>query len=420
MSASTSSAFPSPAQAKNESICHFAAENATTSGEVIAFERPGSVAKAEYVEAIGAWIEDRADCLSRVEIGAMDAFDRIDAQRKSLILNLAHYYRKHPRSDVAPGVAAVITLMSDNDKGAATISQQRMADLFGRSRAAIAEAQARLRDDGIIVTSRGRTAGSHPVIPRAVTKTYNHMAWMLDAVCAPEARVNCQARPDNYKLSSPARQFSKLSGAAGHIQDGNCQVDASKNVQPGRHNFTIDNSIPLNARAREDRIGKAAAAIAAGMAAAAASLPAAAAPVEPPAHVMPAPIECWSTQKARMEAGTNINEKRAQDQIWKTPTGLLEVSGGFKEELVREFPDVDLKCGLATAAPNVATEHGALRCMQSVRRQFGYMQQDALRRKRPVDRQGSPDRKAATGGRDIFDMRNVPTSKPRPADEVSA
>ena len=266
------------AQAKNERGNHLVAEKElcpeAPSAEVVPFPRSAvAESKAEYVEAIHSWLADRQDVLSREEIASLKAFDRLDAQRKALIMNLALYFRKHPRSDVAPGVATVITLLSDNAKGACTVSQQTMAKLFGRSRAAIADAQSRLRDDSIIVTTRGRTAGSHPVIPRAVTKSYNHMTWMIDAVCASEASQNCLAGLDNFKTSSPAGQFKELSSPAGHIKSGNCQVEADLIVRPDLHNFTNGNSSNLN---------KAVAAVAVGIATAAAALPAAALPSAKP------------------------------------------------------------------------------------------------------------------------------------------
>lgn len=122
-------------------------------------------------------------------------------------------------------------------------------------------------------------------------------------------------------------------------------------------------------------MGKVAAAVATALAAAPASLAAAPHPVE---HVLHAAAECWQTPKATYDAGVNVHEKRAQKQIWMTPLGVLEVAGDFKAELEREFPLVDLKEGLAVAAPNVRVSEGAIRCMQAVRRSFSYRQRDAV------------------------------------------
>lgn len=132
---------------------------------------------------------------------------------------------------------------------------------------------------------------------------------------------------------------------------------------------------------RDRMIGRVAAAIATGIAAT--SLPVAAAPIDPPAQIRQEVAECWQTPRARMDAETNIHEKRAQRQVWRTPTGVIEVTGEFRDELLKEYPLVDLKCGLSTSAPNVKIGHGAIISMQDVRRAFGYMQQDALRKQRP-------------------------------------
>jgi hypothetical protein len=198
--------------------------------------------KEEYVQAIQSWIKDRDDALSRQEIGAMDWRSRLDAQRKAIILGLAHYYQKHPRSDVAPGVAVVMTLLSDNENGAATISQQTLAKLFCRSRASIAEAQSRLRDDNIIITSRGRYAATYPVIPRAVTSGYNHMTWLIEAACAPEASVNCPASLDDCQLSGRTRQLNHMPGQTLQLEAPNCQVEDDSIVRPDLHNFKEINS----------------------------------------------------------------------------------------------------------------------------------------------------------------------------------
>ena len=131
---------------------------------------------------------------------------------------------------------------------------------------------------------------------------------------------------------------------------------------------------------RDGSIAKVASALAAGIAAT--IVPAAAAvPIDPPAQVLHDVAECWHTPKARMEATLNPHERLAQFQVWATSTGLVEVTGEFRDELAKEYPLVDLKCGLAAAGANVNPALGALNAMKTIRRQFGYMQQDAMRRK---------------------------------------
>lgn len=127
---------------------------------------------------------------------------------------------------------------------------------------------------------------------------------------------------------------------------------------------------------------KVAASIMSGVLAVAAG-PAAAQPPEPPAQVQQCPAECWQTPKARMDAGLNINELRAQKMVWMTETGLLQVAGAFREELATTFPLVDITNGLAIAAATVHINQGALMAMREIRKRFGYLQADlAAKQKR--------------------------------------
>lgn len=174
--------------------------------------------KQEYIDAIHHWCQtyDLAETLSRQELGAMKAFDRIDAQRKAIIDILTRYYRNHRKADVAPGVAVIITLLSDNEKGMATVSQPTLAKLFDRSVSSIADAQKRLRDDKIIITGRGRYAGSTPVIPRFVTQSYNHLTWMVEALAQtsnhPVGRYDCQSSGGTPSLSQSSGGALSLEG----------------------------------------------------------------------------------------------------------------------------------------------------------------------------------------------------------------
>lgn len=92
--------------------------------------------------------------------------------------------------------------------------------------------------------------------------------------------------------------------------------------------------------------------------------------------------ECWKSQKAMMAAATNIDEARAQRHVWVTPLGSVEISQDMSDEMAKVFPLVDQAAALAAAAPNVRPEKGAVACLANVRRQFGYMQQDAAGRER--------------------------------------
>jgi len=112
----------------------------------------------------------------------------------------------------------------------------------------------------------------------------------------------------------------------------------------------------------------------------------AATPAAKPAAPVVAPEQsCWNTPRAKQLAFVNGYEAQAQRQVQITPTGRIVASGAFLGELEAEFPLVEVTAGLAAAEVNVQADRGAIACMQQVRRQFGYMQQDAARRKKAAE-----------------------------------
>jgi hypothetical protein len=99
-----------------------------------------------------------------------------------------------------------------------------------------------------------------------------------------------------------------------------------------------------------------------------------------------------------MAAALNHMEARAQKQVWITPSGGLEIAGEFKDEMQRMFPLVDMASALAAACPNVKPERGAMEAFQAIRRQFGYMQQDAAGKEKRAAAYRKPQ---PSGGDDI-------------------
>jgi hypothetical protein len=356
-------------------------QHANTSGAVVPFDRDDlPAAREEYSDAIRMWCVNRSlsDALSREEIAALPKFDRVDAQRKALILNLIHYFRTHERADVAPGVAVIVHLLSDNDKGASTVSQAVMAKMFARSPSSIADAHRRLKDAEIIVTTRGRYSSTHPVIPRVVTQKSNHLAWLVTAASEAGKPSNLLEGPENCQLSGQTGELKQTSGRTRELKMLNPPVEPVSILRPDPMQIHYSNSKEVRAL-REGHFGKAAAAIAATFAAA---LPAAAAPAHTAEQIMPGAAECWQNPKAQMAAALNPMEARAQKQVWITPSGGLEIAGEFKAEMQRTFPLVDMPSALAAACPNVKPERGAMEAFQAIRRQFGYMQQDAAAREK--------------------------------------
>lgn len=262
---------------------------AAESGTVVPFER-NAPDRDEYEQAVQLWCQswNVADALSKEEIGALDMKPRMDAQRKALILGFARYLRAHPRADVALGVYLVTTLLSDNDKGTATVSQPTLAKLFQRSVSSIGDAQRRLKEDGLIVTGRGRYAGASPVIPRFTTTTYNHMTWLVSAICNADETPKLPAPPVDCQSTGPTGGLLQSLGGTGGLNSVNQPVEDVSINRPdrcqllsktSREDTTLDSARDARSLTR---------AVAIGIAAATASLPAAAAPVEPPAIIQPA------------------------------------------------------------------------------------------------------------------------------------
>jgi hypothetical protein len=269
----------SPPRIKNQALItklDAQEENLTSCAEVIPFQNPQ---KVEYQDAIRMWCVNRnlSDALQPEEIAALPRHDRIDAQCKSIIINLCHYYRQHPRADVAPGVAVIIALLSDNEKGLATISQPTLATFFGRSRSAIGDAQKRLKDASIIGMTRGRFAGSYPIIPRDVTRHYNHKVWLIEALNTQDGALNLPAPPADCQSTGPTGGLNETTGPTGGLKFFNQPVEGNSINRPDATQLH-----KLNSTTTLDRAARVAAL---GIATALASLPAAAEKREPPAIV---------------------------------------------------------------------------------------------------------------------------------------
>jgi hypothetical protein len=254
-----------------------------TGGAVIPFER-GGANREEIEEAVKLWrrSHDTAEVLSRENLAAMDWKRRMDAQRKALLLALSEYYHKHERADVAPGVLAIITILSDNEKGCATISQPSLALFLGRSESSIRDAQKRLKDDGLITMTRGRFAGSSPVIPSFVADQYNHVTWLISAVNDDVKKpLNLPAPPADCQSEGPAGGLNESAYGAGGMKMLNPPDDGVSIRRGDARQLLSKNSITV------DRAAKIAAAV---FATSVSALPAAAQPPEPPAIVKSAAI----------------------------------------------------------------------------------------------------------------------------------
>ena len=208
------------------------------------------------------------------------------------------------------------------------------------------------------------------------------------------------------------------------------RTDDEKSKKLNENNATATTVVPLRARVldldldkeeereeppREGAFGKVAASILVGASVLTPIQAAAAHPVE---QVMQGPAECWLGPKAAMAAGVSKQEADAQKQVWVTTTGGLEIAGAFKTEMERTFPLVDLTSALAAACVNVKIDSGAWNAMQVVRRQFGFMQQEALKDERRREANAARYGKGRSQEATFTPSRNIPTQKPRPLDEA--
>jgi hypothetical protein len=288
--------------------------------EIISFDRGNVPAvREDYEQAIRLWRQTRAtaEVLSREEIGAMDWKRRMDAQRKALILALVEYYRNHERADVAPGVLAIITILSDNERGQATISQPTLARMLGRSESSIRDAQKRLKDDGLITTGRGRFAGTSPVIPRFVAEHYNHVAWMVGVLAEPDKPLNLAGPPADCQSE----------GLTGGLNESACTTGGMKLLNPPVEDISIRRGdarqlLSTSSITIVDRAAKIAAAV---IASSAGALPAAAMPTEPPAIVQP--VNQISTRelsdKLFAAAGAALNRTKGTLEVMSVPMNWI-------------------------------------------------------------------------------------------------
>lgn len=302
-----------------------AAQQVFSGADIIPFENPK---KQEYTDAIRMWCVDRSlsNALKPEEIGALRRDDRIDAQRKAILIGLSHYYRKHERADVAPGIAVAIALLSDNEKGLATISQPNLARLFGRSRSAIGDAQKRLKDDGIIGMTRGRYAGSFPIIPRDVTRHYNHITWLVEALNADGGPVNLPAPPADCQSTGPTGGLKSINRPEQVIEGGQ---STGQPVSINRPDATqLHTLLPTT-------LHKAAAVVASGISAMLPSLPAAANPIDPPAEARPSKMDVHQLASVLHDAGGQaLNLTRPALHVMEVPRNWISAGCDLEKDIV--------------------------------------------------------------------------------------
>jgi hypothetical protein len=154
--------------------------------------------KVVFIAEIARWVQDRRDenRLTREQLGALGGLERMQAQRQSLLDNLAHFYRQNPNADAAPGVLALATIFSDNNDGCCSLSVARMAQFLSRSPRRVRDAVSRLKDDNVLVVDEevGATNRIYPWVHVAFGSTKDPMTWLMD-VRAPKPQARRAGRP---------------------------------------------------------------------------------------------------------------------------------------------------------------------------------------------------------------------------------
>jgi hypothetical protein len=380
-------------------------------GQIIPFSGGRDVvSKDEITTAVQLWRFERdlSDALTREELGAMTMVNRMDAQRKTLLIGFAMYLRKHQRSDVAMGVYLVQTLLSDNDKGLATVSQPTLAKMFDRSVSSIADAQRRLKEDGLISMSRGRYAGAHPVVPRFVTEHYNNLTWIVGALAASENEekkpVNLPAPPVDCQSSGPTGCLNQSSYGTSGLKSVNHPVEPASIIRPDPIQSLRDNSTTLN---------RAASVVATGIAAAMASLPAAAQPPSPSVVIVqPAHSMRDVSDKLFEAAGNAMKRGNPGLEVMSTPRNWLENGCDLEMDVlptVREIASRKPSQSISTWSFFTAAIADA-----KAKRTAPMPSGNATPKVAYPDRQ---ERQRQADGNWLSRIV-VPTSKPRPADEA--
>lgn len=154
--------------------------------------------RAIFLAELTKFAEDRRcdEALSRQELSALPPEAQTQAQRQSLLDNLAHLYARRPDMDCAPGVLSIVTFMAGNRDGACSLSAARIAKFLSRSERAVIEAIGRLENEQAIIVERrpGTTSLMTPWVHHSFGQFRDALTWIMD-VRAPAAERNRPGRP---------------------------------------------------------------------------------------------------------------------------------------------------------------------------------------------------------------------------------
>lgn len=177
--------------------------------------RPTDDIKNRYelnVIAISEWVgkRRREEALHRSQIADLSGLDRALTLRHSGLDIIQDFYRSNPQSDAAPGVAILVTTLSDNSNGACSVSIARIAQFLGRSERAISDCVKRLEEGGQIFVERIPGVGNFmwPVVNPVFAEYRDAITIVLDSYAPRKAGPLKQDSGVALKQPSPPKQPS--------------------------------------------------------------------------------------------------------------------------------------------------------------------------------------------------------------------
>lgn len=184
----------------------------------------------------------REEALTCQQLGELNGLGRLQAQRQSLLDNIAHFYSINKRADPAPGVLLLITLYSDNNEGCCSLSVSRMADFLSREPRRVSQAISRLVEDKMVLVASygsGRDTSRHyPWVHHSFGTMPDALTWILD-------------------VRAPARSWGRPKGQIEKTQDGpkgdiSGKTQDDKCENPGRPPSSNTTSNTTDDKERED------------------------------------------------------------------------------------------------------------------------------------------------------------------------
>jgi hypothetical protein len=160
----------------------WASMNPTINPEYTAAER-----KEDFVREITLYVGNHRleAALAREELAQLEGAQRHFALSKNLILGAAIISRKWGREGCKLAVFILISMLSDNAKGACLLSQARMAQILGRQVRRISEAIDEMEMADLISverTDKGLPRAYWPNVPRAIADMSPATTWFVDAL----------------------------------------------------------------------------------------------------------------------------------------------------------------------------------------------------------------------------------------------